>query len=179
MIAERSRGDRRRGGEPRPRVHAVQAGQGRPEADARFLGHDHHVRRAAERVRPGQRHRAGAQTGAFVARAGETRDQPADRKRPGQPDRDARVTEQPVQAVPGRAERGEQRVDLAVPVTAPGAGPCGGLVEGSAASGAGRRRVPVTVLAHAYPQCDGLLAADVSRLTPFADRTCGRRPSLR
>ena len=102
IIAERGGGDRRRRAEPRPGIHAVQAGQSRAEADAWFLGHDHHVRRAAERVRAGQRHRAGADAGAFVARAGETRDQPADRKRPGQPDRDARGPQQPVQARPWR-----------------------------------------------------------------------------
>ena len=126
----------------------------RAESDARLLGHHHHIGRAAKRVRAGQGDHAGADAGTLVTGPGEARDQPADRKRPGQPDRDARGTrpehvEQSFQPFPGRAERGEQRVHLAVPVTAPGAGPGGRFLEGPAAAGAGRWRVPVTVLAHA------------------------------
>ena len=77
----------------------------RAEADPGFLGHDHHVGRAAERVRAGQGHRAGAHAGALVAGPGEAGHQPAERKRPGQPDRHAGGSrpvhvQQSVQAVP-------------------------------------------------------------------------------
>ena len=109
----------------------------------------------AHRVRAGQRDRAGADAGPLVARPGEARDQPAHRQRPGQPDRDARGAEQPVQAFPGRAERGQQGVNLAMPVTAPGAGPGGRLADGLAAPRAGGWRMTVAIWAHAHPIARG------------------------
>jgi hypothetical protein len=150
MLAERRRGDGRRGREARPGVHGVQAGHRRAQADARFLGHDQHVGGAAQRVRAGQRDRAGTRAGPLVTGPGEAGDQPADRERPGQPGRNARGAEQPVQAFPRRAEGGQQRVDLAMPVTAPGAGPGGRLPDGLAAPRAGGWRMTVAFQAHAY-----------------------------
>src|SRR5580704_17593034 len=64
------------------------------------------------------------------------------------------VTSQPAgsgqggQAGPRRAEGGQQRVDLAVPVTAPGAGPDGRLPDGLAAPRAGGWRMTVAFQAH-------------------------------
>jgi hypothetical protein len=89
--------------------------------------------------------------------AGEARDQPAERERPGQPGWHASRAEQPLQTFPGWAEGRPQRVDLAVPVAAPGAGPRGRLPDGFAAPRACGR--PMTVLT----------------LNPFGVRLC--RPS--
>jgi len=74
MFAERRRGDGRRGRETRPGVDGVQAGHGRAQADTRLLGHDQHVGRAAQRVRAGQRDRAGTRAGPLVPGSGEAGD---------------------------------------------------------------------------------------------------------
>jgi len=96
----------------------------------------------------------GADLEAFVARARESRHQPARRQRPRQPDRHAGDAQQPVQSLPGGVESGEQGVNLAVPAAAPGAGPCRRLLDRPAAPRAGRGQVPVTLLAHGEPHHD-------------------------
>ncbi len=122
-LADPDGGVRRPVGEPVAWVGPGQPGQAGAEADARLLGDDQQVGRAAERVGAGQRHRRGAGAGALVPGPGEPADQPAGGQRPGQPDRHGGVAGEQQQAVAGRQPGRGQRRDLAVQVAAPCARP--------------------------------------------------------
>ena len=79
-----------------------------PDRTARFLGHQHHLRRVAERVRPGPaRHRRGRLR---VGSHGEAAKRPADRDRPRHPERRP-------QRVDLAADDGGERVDHGKPRT--------------------------------------------------------------
>ena len=99
VVAELDQGVRRARGESLTRIRARQPGQARSQAQPRLLGDDEHLAQAAHRVGPGQGHHAAPGSAALITRAGEPGDQPAQRDRPGQPDRHGGQLEQGVQAL--------------------------------------------------------------------------------